>query len=233
MKRRTTTWILIGVTVASVLGLVLANPDALVRNELCKLWCPQSDNPQFWNAIVFDLSVGAISSVIFYLMLVALPNAGRRRKLKRSLVRRYEEFRRECVSQLLYASGRAAIAMSDVETLMKPRAFKDHFYGEPWETAAHAFNYDEHHCYLEDTKLAAQRFKAEVDYVLDQADIDDNEVFERLKLLSDNLDRLTRATREYDSVKSLFRDLWSIFTGWDFGDGQYGRDRIRELLEAI
>ncbi|MCY0095709.1 hypothetical protein [Hoeflea ulvae] len=233
MKRRTISIILAGVTISSALGLILANPDPFVRNELCNLWCPRSANPQFWNAIIFDLSVGAISSVIFYLLLVALPDTRRHQKLKRSLLRRYEEFRRECVSQLLYASGNASIGMSEVEVLMKPSSFKDHFYGDPWQTAASAFNYDEHHCYLEDTKLAAQRFKAEVDYVLDQVDIDDDEIFERLKLLSDSLDRLTRTTREYDSVKSLFRDLWAIFTGWDFSDGQYGRDRIRELLEAI
>ncbi|WP_367715760.1 hypothetical protein AB2N04_16995 [Nitratireductor sp. GISD-1A_MAKvit] len=233
MRRRTIICTLVGVAAAGAIGLALANPDPLVRNELCRVWCPRSDSPQFWNAIIFNLSAGAIISVIFYLLLVLLPDLRRHRTLKRSLVRRYEEFRRECIFQLLYASGSSAIAMSEVEALMMPNAFKEHFYGALWNKAANAFNYDEDRRYLEDTVLAAQQFKAEVDYVLNLADIDDPKVFEAIKALSANLDVLTRATRDYDSVKSLFSNLWSILTGWSFVDGQYGRDRIRELLDAI
>ena len=135
--------------------------------------------------------------------------------------------------QLIWASGQVGVSMDQVEQLMKPAAFKEHFYGDLWNNAANAFSYDDHRRYLEDTILASKRFKAEIDYVLDQAEIDDEDTFERLKLLSANLEQLTRATRDYDSVKSLFRDLWSIFTGWSFGDGQYGRDRVRELLDEI
>lgn len=233
MKKSIINFVLIGISAVSVLGLVFANPDPIVRNQMCQYWCPYLGSIQFWNSIVFDLSIGAISSVLFYVLLVALPSAGRHRKLRRSLIRRYDEFKRESIAQLIYATGEASADLSEIEALMNPQAFKEYFDGDLWNAAYDSFSYDQHHRYFEDTVLAVRHFKVEVDFALGQMDIDDDETFEHLKLLSDSLDRLTRATRDYDSVKSMFRELWSIFTGWSFIDGQSGRDRIRDLLEEV
>lgn len=103
MKRQSINWVLAGVTVAGALGLFLANEDPMVRNALCRIWCPRSQHPDFWNSIAFSLAVGALTSVFFYILLVELPVRAKKRKLKSSLLKRYDEFRRQCITQLMFS----------------------------------------------------------------------------------------------------------------------------------
>jgi len=231
MKRRSVNWVLSGVTVASALGLALANEDPMFRDLLCRTWCPSSQHPDFWNSIVFSLAVGALTSVFFYILLVELPASSQKRKLKRSLLSIYDEFRRECITQLLFSINGTA-SLNTVDELLDPNKLKEYFYGDPWSKAANEFNYNDQKRYLDDTINAVRTFKVELDFFLSQSDIDDERSFERLKRLSIGLEHISRTEREYDSIKVFFRELWSIMTGWSFVDGQYGRDRIRELIEA-
>lgn len=125
-----------------------------------------------------------------------------------------------------------SVNLNILDELSNPIKFKKYFYGNRWNQAANEFNYNEDRQYLDDTLFALQRFKVELDFFLGQSEIDNESSFEHLKRLSIGLEQIMRTKREYDSIKVFFRELWSIMTGWNFVDGEYGRDRIRELIET-
>ena len=155
--------------------------------------------------------------------------------MKDSLRRSYRDFKRECTLQLIWAAKNPATgALGLVDELAADQsAFRAYFNQDRWHEAANGFEDDRHHRYLEDACLAAMRLKSEIDFVLDQADLDD-ERFVFFKGFSEILGQLARTTREYDGVKSMFRVLWSVFTGYSFAEGyKTVRDRTLDEIEAI
>jgi hypothetical protein len=53
-------------------------------------------NAKAWYKIIYDLAVGSLITVFFYLLVVRLPDYQRRQRLKRSLERHYKAFREDC-----------------------------------------------------------------------------------------------------------------------------------------
>jgi len=81
--------------VFSVAALFLANEDPFAREAVCAYWlCPVIANAKAWYKI-YDLAVGSVTSLLFYLLVVRLPDYQRRQRLKRSLERRYKDFRED------------------------------------------------------------------------------------------------------------------------------------------
>lgn len=56
------------------------------------------------NSIVFNLSVGYLVSMFFWLLVVYLPERSRRHLLRDNLSRRYKHFREDTIQLLLWAS---------------------------------------------------------------------------------------------------------------------------------
>ena len=57
------------------------------------------------NTIAFNLSVGYLSSTIFWILVVYLPDKSRRSLLRETLATRYKEFKHEIVQTFIWASG--------------------------------------------------------------------------------------------------------------------------------
>lgn len=74
---------------------------------------------------------------------------------------------------------------------------------------------------------------AEVQYALTVVDIDNAEVFDFMKRLSQIVYRYRNLSDDYDDIKQLSGFLWSIHTGWSFVDGYTEKDVIAEMIEAI
>ena len=51
--------------------------------------------------LFYDLAVGTLVSLFFYLLVVRLPDYERRQRLKSSLERHYEAFREDCIEIML------------------------------------------------------------------------------------------------------------------------------------
>ena len=71
------------------------------------------------NTILFNLSIGYLVSLFFWILVVYLPERKRRSILRSNLNRRYQSFKEEIVQSLLWAS----IGMHDSR---KPRELTDH-----------------------------------------------------------------------------------------------------------
>src|SRR5258708_21832519 len=120
--------VLIGMFVLSVASLFLAHEDNFARRAVCVHTgiCPLIPNAKAWNKIFYDLAVGALVALFFYLLVVRLPDCLRRRRLKRNLRRHYRAFREDCIQiMLLVADG----AHSGVvpEALLEQDSFRAYF----------------------------------------------------------------------------------------------------------
>jgi len=87
---------LIAIFVLSVAALFLAHEDPFAREAVCGHtgFCPPGmPNAKALNKIFYDLAVGSLITLLFYLLVVRLPDYQCRQRLKRGLERHYKGFR--------------------------------------------------------------------------------------------------------------------------------------------
>jgi hypothetical protein len=223
--------------VLSVAAIFLANEDPFARNALCsyaRLPCFESEHAEGLNKIIYDLGIGSLISLMFYALIVRIPDFQRRRRIKRSLAIHYKSFKVRCICIFLGVVD-GSYATESAETLLDQRKFKV-FFQQPhsdsqskWNALANNFNEGT----LGDLVTEMELFRDEIAFVLNNADIQNEEVFEFLKRLSSAIYSIKRASLDYDSIKSLCSFLWQLFAGWDWVSGYRERDIIEETIEAI
>ena len=72
---------------------------------------------------LYDLAVGALTSLLFYLLVVRLPDYQRRQRLKGGLERHYRDFRKDCIEIMLLVADRG-YSGGVSETLIEQDKFK-------------------------------------------------------------------------------------------------------------
>jgi len=225
---------LIAISVVSVAALFLAHEDPFAREAVCAHtgFCPVMPNAKAWYKILYDLAVGSLVTVFFYLLVVRLPDYQRRQRLKRSLERHYKDFRKDCIQiMLLVAAG--TYSPDAPEALIEQDAFRDYFRekvatgGDRWDEFQNKL--DEHH--LRELLTRMEIFRDELTFVLNNTEIPKDEPFEFLKRLSAAIYSMKDVTLRYD--ESLADLLWSIFAGWDFITGSRKQDIIKKMIDAI
>jgi hypothetical protein len=95
------------ICIASVVALFLAHEDPFARDALCSHTkiCPVIENAKAWNKVFYDLAVGALVSVLFYFLLVRLPEYQKRQRIKKSLATQYNNFREDCIVHMLMVAN--------------------------------------------------------------------------------------------------------------------------------
>jgi hypothetical protein len=228
--------VLTAIFVLSVAALFLAHEDPFARQAVCAHtgFCPAMPNAKAWNKIFYDLAVGALITLLFYLLVVRLPDYQRRQRLKRSLERHYKAFREDCIQiMLLVADGTYSAGVP--ETLMDQDKFRDYFKEkvapdrDRWDEFQNKL--DEH--YLRELLTRMGIFRDELAFVLNNTDIPKDEPFEFLKRLSAAIYSMKDVTLGYDESKPLASFLWTVFTGWDWITGYRQEDIIKKMIDAI
>ena len=227
---------LIAIFVLSLVALVLANEDPFARDAVCAYtgFCPVAPHAKMWNKIVYDLAVAALVTLVFYFLVVWMPDYQRRQRLEQSLKRHYAAFREDCIEiMLLLADGGYS---SDVpETLMEQDKFRDYFMEEmaPGLTRWEKFLNNINERYLRELLTRMEIFRDEVAFVLNNTEIPEDEPFEFLKQLSNVIYSMKYVKPEYDDEKTLARFLWNVFAGWDWSTGYRKEDIIKSMIDAI
>lgn len=237
MKRRhldALLWATAGICMAVI---PLAHEDPWVRRMLCEVvGCFRSDQATFWNKLFYDMAIGTLLSLIFYWLLVRLPEAAKNRRLQHRLKRHYQGMKQEIVIQLLFAvEGSASLEI--VEKLATdPVAFRNYFYAAErarWYRAMNRFDSPDT-AYFDAVKVAISDFTNEVDFTVDHADIGDDELFEDLKNLSLLLQNATSRPKDYNGTKAFFGILQMLVGGWGGGMiGTMDHDRIGQLIDRL
>jgi len=186
------------------------------------------------NQIIFDVSVGAIVSLLIYLLVVRIPEFRKRSRLRDNLRRRYSLLKEECIMNFLWACGEPA-GLDLVDQLKDRETFKSYFKvrvsdsQERWHAVLNGL--DEARVRAIVAELA--HFRRELEFTLASVDVDDAQAFALLRNLTRILHSSERWTAGYDEVKPLSQFMWSLHTGWDWVQGYTGRDAVADLIEAI
>ena len=222
--------------IVSVALLFLAHEDPFVRDALCSRtgFCPVIANAKAWNKIFYDLAAGALVSLLFYVLVVRVPDKQKRKRLKKSLARHYRNFREDCIGLMLavaddtYDSGLP-------QKLLEQEEFKNYFNQKvtPDQDRSNRFEnkLDEYH--LKELIKKAEIFRDEIAFVLNNVDIPSEAPFEFLKRLSAMIYSVQDTTLGYDETKPFARFLWEVFAGFSWVTGYRERDIIPEMIEAI
>lgn len=119
---------LLVIFLVSVAALFMAHEDPFTRRVVCAHinLCLTIPNVKAWEKIVYDLANGSLTSLIFYALVVRLPDWQRRQRLKRSLERHYNKFRNDCIQTMLMVSdGSYDAKLPDM--LMEQDRFGEYF----------------------------------------------------------------------------------------------------------
>lgn len=186
------------------------------------------------NTILFNICIGYLVSLFFWILVVYLPERKRRSILRSNLNRRYQRFKEEIIQSLLWAS----IGMHDSR---KPRELSDYlkfkeFFSqnnsEHWYAALNGIQSSEDR--MREITLAMQMLADEVNYVLNNLSIDDEAAHTLLKNLNENVYRLQHSGADlYDQVKHVGGFLWIILARWRMLEGQLEEDVVQNVIDRL
>ena len=81
--------------------MFLANEDAFVRERLCSIVCFRSQHAAAFNKIFYDIAATSLVTVLFYFLVVRLPEYLTRQRIKRLIVKQYRAFKIDCIQIFL------------------------------------------------------------------------------------------------------------------------------------
>jgi hypothetical protein len=188
-----------------------------------------------WLKVLYDIAVGSLISLIFYVLVVRLPDYQRRKRIKRSFAKQYKRFREDCIRDILSVADRT-FDSDLIDRLMEQSQFSEYFRQkvsssqDRWN--AFENNLDEYN--LRELMVNMEIFRDEIAFVLNNTDISKDEAFDFLKQLSSVIASVKATTTlDYDGTKRLSRFLWEVLAGFNFVTGYRQDDIIEEMIKSI
>lgn len=186
------------------------------------------------NSILFNLSVGVLVSLFFWWLVVAVPQAEKRKMLRNNLQRQYMLFKEEVVHILLFAIG----GSHDVDTakrLLDYTEFQSYFKANNYANWYAALNgLQDEQGRINDLLVEMDILSREVAYVLNNIDVEDEQAHAFFKGLTTHLFRLKNCTTyTADHVKYLGQFIWELLGRWSFIDGQHTNDVVQDMIDCI
>jgi hypothetical protein len=186
------------------------------------------------NSVIFNLSIGMLVSIWFYFLVVHLPSAARKRRIKRNFIFQYIEFRRKLIYHIIGNSGEA-YSHALIDELMGVKEFRDYFNTKINETQNRwfAFSNNISNESLSDILLEFEAFQEAITILLINIDIQNENVFSflhRLKTIS--ITQKNARVEDYNSFRFLRRLLWEMLAGFsqdDYRDFDYFEEMFRKI----
>ncbi len=186
------------------------------------------------NSIIFNLSIGYIVSVIFWLMVVVLPRQHKRKLLRKNLLRHYIDFRQDMAHTMLDAAGDDDSYDKSFE-LVDYIKFREYFSGANrprWSAALGEMQNDSR--YITDLLVEMDILSNEFNYVLNNTEISDQELFEFCKRLLNYVYRLKNLSSYTDDhVKYLGKFIFETMGCWNTVEGERDSDIIEDMINRI
>lgn len=186
------------------------------------------------NQITFDVTVGVIVSLFVYVLVVRLPAWQKKLRLKKHLLRSYDDLKEQCLTHFLWACSEPAESAL-IDRLKSQEEFRK-FFEQPvspdqnrWHAVLNGLTEDYVNSLLRELDL----FRRELDYALTSVEVSDDKVFSLHRNLTQVLQRSRYWSDREDQLKPLCQFMWSVFTGWSFVTGYTGRDHVHEMIRAI
>lgn len=187
-----------------------------------------------WRPLAYDISVGYLVSYMFFLLVVALPGAVRRRRMAGWLAVHYRGFKLACIQIYLRAIGDSWD--SDLpEQLLDPHAFREYF--SAWyssdQTRWHAVHNGLYDYGIPRLVMECELFGREIEFTLIKLEVPSDEVVLFLKHLTRQLMRLKISEPDCDDVKHLLNFLYPVHSHWSWIEGYVGRDPVANMIRKL
>ncbi|MFZ1964723.1 MAG: hypothetical protein WAU78_14875 [Roseiarcus sp.] len=227
--------VLVAIFLLSVALVLLAQEDPFVRNALFgRAHYPEWLHAHALRKLFYDIGIGSLISLIFYALVVRLPERQKRNRLKKSFANYYREFREDCIQVMLMVAD-GTFEWGFHKTLVDQDKFRAYFREKlsPSEDRWDAFLNKIDDNQLQSLLTYMEILRDEISFVLASIDIADSEPFEFLKRLSNAITLRKNTTLGYDSTESFGNFLWDVFAGYSVATGPRERDIIAEMIKAI
>jgi len=186
------------------------------------------------NQVLFELSIGVMTGLFVYVLVVRFPERSKKRRLKNSLHRQFYTLKEQCILNCLWACN--VPAESDlIERLHDRSKFKEFFQESvgDGQTRWHAVLNGLDNAGVQRIVLELNIFRREVEFTLGAIDVPNQAAFNFLRGLTQVLGRSKTWSDGYDEIKPLAQFLWHIHTGWSVFDGYSKHDVVRHMIESI
>ncbi|MPR13161.1 hypothetical protein [Microvirga tunisiensis] len=235
MSKRSLDLSLIALTVAFLVFVVVFNEDPGVRVALFGDVLPETT----WHAkaiykALYDIGMGGLVSVLFYLLLVRIPENSKRRRIRRSLEVQFRRFKQDCLYVML-GTVNGSIDPRLADELLDQKAFRSYFKGKAtatqdrWDVFLN--NIDENE--LSQILRSMEILREEINFALGATDVPTDDAFNFLKRLSIASHSLQRTELGYDTIKPLSGFLWTLFSGFDIISGYQEEDVFEKMIRSI
>jgi len=186
--------------------------------------------------VVYNLSIAMLSSAIFYIFIVYIPERKRSLILRSQLKEKYHDFKLECI----YLFFRCTSVLNDngcrpeATHLTDIREFRSFFkepvnsYRSRWALVFDSFYHGEK-C-RKQLEIEIGYFLKEIEFILVKLDFDEDDELRFFKSMSSSLGRFSNGVD--DDLKTLFRLLWELFAAWSWVDGYYEEDFVIKRIDA-
>jgi len=189
------------------------------------------------NSIIFNLSIGFLVSIFFYLLVVWYPEKRKKIIIKHNLEETYRFFKSDTIHILMSAcsAGGGGYDAKLLDKLTDQNEFRKYFqeyFSEDQNRWDAVFNgLDEY--LVKRLLVELEILLHEVTFVLSNVYINDENVFSFFKRLSQSVYKLKNSTSDYDDLKSLTSFLFQIFAGWSVIDGYREEEIVKVMIDKI
>lgn len=226
---------LIGLAVLSVGAIFLGHENPFARSALCVLVkCPDLPNAPALDKIAYDLGAGSIVTLLFYVLVVRIPDRQKRLRIQRNFRRQYKEFKEDCIGLILSVAD-GSYEWGRHEELSNFKAFRKYFQesvGNGQDRWGRFFNnLDERS--LGEIVTYMEIFREQTEFVLASIYISDERPFAFFQRLTSIIARVRKSNADYDSKKEFLRFLWEIFAAASNVSGYLEHDVIGRAIEQI
>lgn len=183
---------------------------------------------------ILNIGSGYIISVLFYFLLVALPEHFKRVRHKDHALKVCRRFKEDAIGLIFSASGKG-YGLDEIDELMDPKKFRDYFEEDETGSGARWYEFlnglDEYHRGRIVTEL--EILGDELQFLVSHHDVEDIDVYKHLKNASVAIHTMSKTGVSYDEQKQWGRFLWGLFTLFDWGEGYREEDPIERAIARI
>lgn len=186
-------------------------------------------------SFAYAICLALFTSSVFYTITVIVPEANRRIRIKKGLNKQYHSFKRRCIDLFLIASNSQNYQYR--ENLLDHQEFRRYFSinlannQSRWDLVATSID-DQDYIFHEIVR-ELDFFDREIEFARSSVEMNDEKVEQFFINLRQIIHTIKAAEANSDDYKHFCRTLWSIFTRWNFINGQLEKDIIETMIRDI
>lgn len=164
--------------------------------------------------IVHNLAQDTVISLLFYYLLVYVPEKRKNDRIKKSLQMAFEDFKINTIRVFMHITKKENVDLESIKKLLKPNEFKKYFADDKWQEVMNGLTHNKKlmHSVMQNLDILRKDFL----FSLYNADISDNDMYYYIKDSAQSLAQFSYMEPEAEDMELLSEFLWNMFskTSW-------------------